>query len=94
MPNRQKYSNDQERLEARRAQRRKYYAANRDRQLVWNMRYRHKTNPPLYIQETQRLKEEIERRRKAFETREKVLLERLAVLEGWDPLKPAAQKNH
>ena len=91
-----KYSNDDERREARRAQRRKWYTNNKEKQLLANMRFRHRTNPPQYIQDTERLREEIATRRAAFEAREKLLLERLSVLESWDP-KPSkmdALKNN
>ena len=48
-----KYSNDDERREARRAQRRKWYTNNKEKQLLANMRFRHRTNPPQYIQDTE-----------------------------------------
>ena len=82
MPTPQKYSNDDERREARRAQRRKWYTANKQKQLLANMRFRHRTNPPKYILQTETLRDEIATRRKAFEAREALLLERLRVLEG------------
>jgi hypothetical protein len=87
MPTPPKYSNDDERHEARRAHRRKWYNANKQKQLLANMRFRHRTNPPKYLLETDTLRTEIATRRKAFEAREALLLERLCVMEGWDPKK-------
>ena len=53
----QKYSNDEERLAAIRASKKKYYEKNKQRQLMWNMRYHHRVNPPKYVQEAEEIRQ-------------------------------------
>ena len=84
MPAPLKYSND--RQEARRQQRERYYEKNKHKVLLANMRWRHKTSPPLYIEETTRVKEELARLSHVYEQKKLLLEGHLARLEEWNPL--------
>ena len=84
MPAPLKYSND--RQEARRQQRERYYEKNKHKVLLANMRWRHKTSPPSCIEETTRVKEEIARLSHVYEQKKLLLEGHLARLEEWNPL--------
>ena len=93
MPAPLKYSNDAERQEARRLHRKRYYERNKHKVLLANMRWRHKTNPPQYIQETSRLKEELARLTHVYEQKKLLLEAHLARLEEWNPLTKSVEKT-
>ena len=81
----QKYSNDEERLAAIRASKKKYYEKNKDKQLTWNMRYRHRVNPPKYVQEAEEIRQKIKVLELSHKRRLSVLQEHLERLESWVP---------
>ena len=81
----QKYSNDEERLAAIRASKKKYYEKNKQRQLMWNLRYRHRVNPPKYVQEAEEIRQKIASLEESHTRRLAMLKEHLDRLESWVP---------
>ena len=79
------YSTDEERAAARRASRRKYYEKNKDKQLVWNLRYRHRVNPPAYVQEAEQIRQQMQALQESYARRREMLQEHLKRLESWVP---------
>ena len=88
MPAPLKYSTDAERADARRAQRRAYYQRNKHKQLLMNMRWRHRTNPPKYITELELVKKELARLQHVYEQKRAILEGHVTRLESWNPLHP------
>ena len=81
----EKYSTDEERKAAIAASKRKYYLKNKDRQLTWNMRYRHRVNPPAYVKEADEIRQQIQTLKESHKRRVTILKEHLERLESWVP---------
>ena len=81
-----RYSNDEERAAARRAAKKKYYEKNKAKHRKWAMEWRHRNKPPLYIQETTALLRELQLLEDSYQRKKGIILERLELLESWDPL--------
>ena len=88
-----RYSNDEERAAARRAAKRKYYLKNKDKHRKWAMEWRHKNDPPLYIQEKASLTQELAVLEESYVRKKALIEDRLKVLEDWDPLHKSEQKS-
>ena len=81
-----RYSNDEERAAARRAAKKKYYEKNKDKYRMWAMKWRHEHEPPLYIQETAKLEQELVNLEESYERKKAVIEQHLQRLKSWDPL--------
>lgn len=88
-----RYSNDEERAAARRATKKKYYEKNKDKHRKWAMEWRHRNDPPLYIQETSSLQRELELLEDSYQRKKAAILQRLQLLESWDPLHEKADNS-
>ena len=88
-----RYSNDEERAAARRAAKKEYYEKNKDKHRKWAMEWRHKNDPPLYIKETASLQQELALLEESYARKKAVILERLELLESWDPLHKTPEKS-
>ena len=80
-----KYATDTERKAAIAASKKKYYMKNKQRQLTWNMRYRHRVNPPKYVQEADEIRQQITTLAESHKRRVAILEEHLERLESWVP---------
>ena len=88
-----RYSNDEERAAAKRAAKKKYYEKNKDKYRMWAMKWRHEHEPPLYIQETAKLKHELLLLEDSYKRKKAVILQHIERLESWDPLQKSEQPS-
>ena len=81
-----RYSNDEERAAAKRAAKKKYYEKNKHKHRLWAMKWRHANKPPLYIQETAKLEQELANLEESYVRKKAVIEQHLERLKSWDPL--------
>ena len=77
----------EQRAEARREYKRNYYQKNKNKQLIYNMRYRHKKNPPEYIKSIETLNQKKQDLYQIFIEEIDYINLQLKTLHDWDPLK-------
>ena len=70
----------------------KYYHENKHKQQIYNMRYRHRVNPPKYINDLNQLKERKNHIRRLFSEENAILDREIERLNSWNPLEADSLK--
>ena len=83
---------EEQKAEKRRQYKKDYYERNKHKQLIYNMRYRHKKFPPNYIKDLELLQNRKAQLIEIFEAQMDILDKNIQTLQSYDP-KPEKPKS-
>ena len=89
---RKTFNTEEERQIAKKEYKKKYYQENKHKQLIYNMRYRHRVNPPKYINDLNQLIERKNHIRRLFSEENAILDREIERLNSWNPLEADSLK--